>query len=254
MMGGVGFLRGWTRRDTADGAIFVPPGGDQGDLIRVRERLPLVRFRDLVDDIVRYGGDLTRAATVSPLERFTTDEGEHAGLVTITNLPPAFQRTLVLLAADDHATLVDGVTHDPGRFAEHRAAVRDLARGFYLGLGALRRRRYLHRPPPAWIAVARPHAVRYLHPDYPRAGASIIVFDASPSTHERALDDYRRLMIESRDDGAPLPAQQRGELVLHDKLIDGPRLPPSTTGCAPSSLPHPAAAAADHPAIEHWVD
>jgi len=160
-------LAGWNRRWLADGIVLAPPKRD-GERLSVRGNLrPLRRFASLVGD-AGYG----------ELERFTTVEGEYAGIVVVTE--PAVTRVVAMVVGDDSYALVEGRTPDPTRAEWFRDLVRTVARFYPFGLGRLRRRRFVYRPPEGWSGVQRHGSVVWIHPDYPRVPAKITVFDARP--------------------------------------------------------------------------
>jgi hypothetical protein len=192
-------LRGFTRHPMADGFVLVPPGGTQAGVVRVREKLPLRPLRAFVDEALREAGpEAARAAQVGPLERLTTVEGEHAGVVTIAfDLPGGvrLERTLALVAGDDLGALIDAAAVAPADFPAYRQLVRALAGSFYLGLGAQRRRRFEHAPPPGWEALARPHVTTWYAPGFPRTAAFIAVHDARPRAASEAEHADRSLSL-----------------------------------------------------------
>lgn len=178
-------LSGWAKLPMADGIVLVPQGGPQAGGIRIHERVrPLRRFSAILGDILAGLPEYRASMQLSPLQRLTTFEGEHAAIVTLSALHAGrpVERTIGLIAGDDSYAMVDGAVVDPERFAEVRQMVQQITEGFYLGLGDLRRRRYFYRPPVGWRGMGRVHTTRYYHPDYPREPAIITVHDTRPST------------------------------------------------------------------------
>jgi hypothetical protein len=190
---------GWRRQPTADGVLLVP-GDTEPTRIRVREKVPLRRFRHIVDDIRREAGSPFAQASTSPLDRFVTVEGEYAGVTTLTaglGGGGAVEATVALIAGDDHGTVISGVTAASTRRAQCRALVRQLAERTFLGLGVLRRRRYRHASPPGWLGVRRPHQTVYMPPDYPQRGMLISVHDARPREGGAPEVEDRSLFIDN---------------------------------------------------------
>jgi hypothetical protein len=285
-------LRGWSRHTLADGAMFVPDDPLDGGVLRIREQLPLWRFRVLVERLLRDGGDSFRAVDIGPLVRFTTRDGEHAGLVTIAleaqDGAPA-ERTIACVVGDTGTTVVDGLAVSEPRFGEYRDRVRRLTETWYLGLGRLRRRRFVYAPPPGWPALVRPHVVEYLHPGYPKVPTTIVVMDACPCSDLDQQDASRVIMLESADlepaGHAPLElgpglsgqvatfsstVDGARTLQAHAFLVDGRYLYRAHLACAPGCfdaamapflelmqsiepVPEPVTRVAAHSA-EHWID
>jgi hypothetical protein len=197
------FLAGWVRFYLADGYMFIPRDGPERGMVKVSEGLPLVRFRDIVEAVIRDGGDEYRDAEVGELSRFSTEEGETAGMVTLTVRGPegaVTERSVALVAAEERCVLVDAATTSPDSFERYRSAVRLLAETWYLGLGRERQRRFEYTPPAGWPIVGRPHAARYLHPRYPNVDVLITVFDAWPLKLSASLLINRSLVHESADE------------------------------------------------------
>ncbi len=164
----LGQLARWNRRWLADGLVLVPPGGGgDGSLVIRTQQRPLRPFHQLLGD-----------ASVGPLERFTTIEGEHAGIVAVDE--PAGPRFVAMIVGDDSYVLVDARTSDRARAPWYRELVHTIARFYPLGLGKPRKRRYMYRPPAGWQAIARPGCALWLEPDYPQTSGKITVFDARP--------------------------------------------------------------------------
>jgi hypothetical protein len=197
------FFAGWTRHPMADGFIFVPAEGLAAGPIRVREKLPLRRLRDHVEEAIRESGvEVARLSTIGPLVRFTTYEGEHAGMVTIETALAGgerLERSIALVAGDDFCAIIDGATARASAFATYRDVVRQLAESHYLGLGELRRRPYEYAPPAGWQGIARPYATQWYAPGFPRVAAFISVHDARPLGWTPAEVEDRTLTLENRN-------------------------------------------------------
>jgi len=197
------FFAGWTRHPMTDGFIFVPAEGLSAGPIRIREKLPLRPMRAYVDEAVSDSGvEVARASTVGPLERFTTYEGEYAAVVTVESALAGgerLERTIALVAGDDLCAVIDGATARAGAFAIYRDVIRQLAESYYLGLGELRRRRYVYRPPDGWQGLGRPYAAQWYAPGFPANAAFISVYDARPLGWSPAELDDRALTIENKN-------------------------------------------------------
>lgn len=149
-------LRGFTVERFSDGVGLVPPGGRVHGGIRIRERCrPVAEIAQLVreaaSELPLADGDVT------PIESLITAEGEYAVIATLTgtHAQQPMERTLAFVLGEDHYTRIDGVTAIRARFAHMRALVREVACHYALGLGELRRRRFLYTPPRGWAACAR---------------------------------------------------------------------------------------------------
>jgi len=174
-------LATWRMKYLADGLTLTPPGGRVYGGIRIRERVrPLVTAVEVVAAAVHELG-LPKVA-VTPIERLITTEGEDAAIARITGEHDGvrFERTVAVLFADDWYTRIDGVTAIPERLASMREITRDLAQNYALGLGELRRRRYLYTPPPGWSGYPRGLITEWQPPAFPNDPSSIAVFPARP--------------------------------------------------------------------------
>lgn len=141
----------------------------------MRERLaPVRRARELVDE-------LGVQQIVLEAERLATTEGEHALVLRVRGVKDdcAVDYTLGLVVGDEHYVRIDAV---PAEGRSIHPFVRELVVGIELGLGALRRRRYLYTPPPGWTAHPRGLNVEWLAPEFPRDPSVITVLAASPTT------------------------------------------------------------------------
>lgn len=232
MHGPASTLRGWTRHLMADGAIFVPADPSDRGLLRVREQVPLLPFREIVARLLSDGRAVFEARAIGRLEHFRTSDGEHAALVSVDLSDKdgaRAQRTIACVASDSSLTIFDAVATEEARFAEYNAHVRLVATSWYVGLSQLRRRRYEHRPPREWPAIGRPHVVEYLHPEYPNVPTVIAVMDAIPCSAIDSQDAYCALMIESLDvepaghEPLELAAGLSGQVSFHTTTADGQR-------------------------------
>jgi hypothetical protein len=160
-------ISGWNRRWLADGVQLAPPGS-AGDWLRIRtDQRPLRAFCELLGDSA-YG----------ELERFTTVEGEYAGLVLLAE--PGRIRVVAMVVGDDSYVLIEGHTRDPLRAGWWRDLVHTVARFYPLGLGKPRRRRFPYRPPGGWQGVPRAGCVAWIDPEFPKVSGRISVFHARP--------------------------------------------------------------------------
>ena len=150
----------WRRRWLADGVIL------DGDKCRVRIRTdqrPLRPFKQILGD-----------EPVGELQRFVTVEGEHAGMIGVNG------GVVAIVVGDDSYVRIEGRSTDRARDEWLRDLVHTLARFYPFGLGQLRRRRYMYRPPEGWQPIVRAGCVVWLAPDYPRVSGRITVFEARP--------------------------------------------------------------------------
>lgn len=206
-------LTGFQRFATRDGVALRSP---RGSTILLEEHAPLRPLRAIVDELC--GG---RERSFGPLERFTTEEGEHAGLVTVTFATPRSRLTVALVAAEVTATQIVATSRAAEDDALVEEAARLLARWSFLGLSERRRRRFAYRPPSGWNGVARPHVTDWLAPECPRDPTVIHVFDARrrPGGSEeidRAVTMQSRSMVALPGDLAVIAAPGlRGFVRLH---------------------------------------
>jgi hypothetical protein len=176
---------GWSRKWMADGFMLFPPQGRGVGGLRVQDRLRPVRtVRSLVDQAVREGGAFISDITIGPLKRIATMEGEYGALITLGGRRKAdgvpVERTLGLVYAEDFYSRVDGIMQLEAEFESFRARVATITRNLSLGLGALRRRRFIYRPPEGWQGIGRTFRSDWIPRDYPRDHAMIQVFHAKP--------------------------------------------------------------------------
>lgn len=216
-------LAGWMREWTSDGLVLFPADERDQVLVRIRQELPLQRLRRCVDDYCAEAARLGFSdVEVGPLERFSTYEGEPAGTVTIAMRSAhrqATEITLALIAGDATCWLVEATAGMEARFASVRRTTRLLAELAFLGKGELRRRRYEYRPPAGWILLPHPRGAIWLHPEYPRFPARMLVFDACPVRHGVSEQADQMVTIQNRllelENGSTRPmaaGDLRGEL------------------------------------------
>jgi hypothetical protein len=189
-------LPSWRLERFADGLGLVPPGGRAQGGIRIRDRQRPLKsitqlFRDAASTLALDNLDAT------PLEPLLTAEGEYAATSTLTGAIDGhrIERTLAFVLGDDHYTRIDGVTLVPERFAQLRGVVRELSRLYSLGLGFLRRRRYLYEPPVGWGGYPRGLTTEWLAPGYPADDSTLTVFPARPVI-ETAADSADMMLHE----------------------------------------------------------
>jgi hypothetical protein len=222
-------LTGWRHQAIVDGIQLLPPVEAIGR-VRAVERAPLRRMKDIVDGFIK---DVPRALVpsvrVSPLVRFATDEGENAGMLSISVDTPEvpLERTLGLVVGDTSYALITATVAAPEYVTQFREIVELMTRGWFMCLGEHRRRRYLYDPPAGWHAIPAHHATRYYHPAYPKVVAAVTVHDARPTqvTDAELLD--RMLFVETwrgleRDPPtAPTPLQSQYDLTGQLTRITG---------------------------------
>jgi hypothetical protein len=164
-----------------DGLVLAPREAPAQGMIRYyARRAPLVTLEQIVASLPAPVG--YAAATRSPPERLVTVEGEHGVLIAesgVLDRGPA-ERTVAVVYGDDFYTVLVGLARHPRGFDRIRGEVRRLARHDLHRLG-VRRRRFLHAPPPGWHGFASgPLQTRWAPLDYPRRRAMIVVEPAVP--------------------------------------------------------------------------
>lgn len=180
-------LEQWVTMPRADGAELTRADGSR--IVILPRVTPIPTLSQLID--------AKRSESAESIERFVTLEGE----IAVIACGPTW--AIAIVVVDVHAYIVSGQGQTPSL----ASAVRELARHAYAGLGAVRRRRYVYQPPPAWQGLARPYAARWLAPNYPRTRHALTVFDARPA-HASASELADRLLITS---------------TTHARAIDPPR-------------------------------
>jgi hypothetical protein len=180
-------LPGWRATYFADGIGLVSPGGRERGVIRIRDRQRPLRS---IDDLVRARiAEMTLGEHVpGPIERIITSEGEHAAVTIVTSTlgDERFERTLGVILGDDFYTVIDGGASEAGARAQIRSAVRALVDDYSIGLGVVRRRRYLYQPPIGWSGYARGLITEWHPAGFPNEAASIAVFPARPVGESKA--------------------------------------------------------------------
>ncbi len=179
-------------RHLADGVVLAPPTGPGS--VRIRERRPLGPASDIIEQI---RAELAEFAPleVSPVELMTTYEGEYAALFTITGRRGELhlQRAVGVIWGDFHQSRIDGRCDRPERFAAIGRAVRDLTYYHSLGLGELRRRRFVYTPPPGWHGYGRGLVTLWHPPGFPADDSLIRVFPACAGGDNAARELDRQL-------------------------------------------------------------
>jgi hypothetical protein len=224
----------------ADGFILFPPQGRSVGAIRVQDRQrPIRTVRSLVDQAVKEGSALISDIEVGPLKRLVTMEGEFGAIITMGGKRRAdgasVERTLGVVYAEDHYTRVDGIMQIAAELEGFRTRVLGVTRNLSLGLGALRRRRYIYRPPAGWQGLARTFRSDWIPRDYPRDNAMIQVFHAKPFSagpqvaFERMIREDLAYGLEVEPYAPPQPLQNRhgllGEMtMMAGRYAGGPRL------------------------------
>jgi len=176
---------GWSRKSLADGIVLYPPGGRAAGGIRIRDRVrPLRPVRQLVDETRASAEAALRDQSIGALERVTTLEGEYAAIVAITARrradDVAITRTLGFVFGEEFYAAIDGIVEDSAGAASFGEHVREVVLRTSLGLGEIRRRRFLYAPPRGWQALVRALSTDWIAPSYPRDPGAITVFHAKP--------------------------------------------------------------------------
>jgi hypothetical protein len=234
---------GWSRKWMADGFMLFPPEGRSVGGLRVQDRIrPLRTVRHLVDHAVKEGAVFINDIQVGKLRKLVTLEGEYACIITMAGrrkgdgLP--VERTLGLVFAEDFFSRVDGIMQLQEQFESFRGRIEAITRNLSLGLGAVRRRRFLYTPPAGWQGLARTFRSDWIPHDYPRDNAMIQVFHAKPFTDapkpqvafERMLreDLGHGLQVEPYEPAQPIekhPGELWGEITrVTGHYPGGPRM------------------------------
>jgi len=179
-------IQGWHRQHTAEGVVLVPPLGIETAAVQIFERRrPLRRLKDLLDELVAsLEPELQPLVQKGPIERFHTSEGEYGAITTLTVDGEAGRmvRTVAMIVGEDSYAWIDGLVRFPQLEAHVAELVREIATSYYMALGTDRRRMYLYDVPGGWLGVRRPHSTVFHHPEHPKRGGTIEVFDARPAT------------------------------------------------------------------------
>lgn len=131
----------------------------------VESRLPIGPTAELVSDLI--GREALRTAAY---ERLSTDEGEHALLVTVDGAEGISAVGLVF--GEDDCVRVTG--RSPTAVRRRLCAIR-------LGLPSLRPRRFHYEPPAGWQLRRVGTATLWLAPRFPDETGAIAVYAAEPA-------------------------------------------------------------------------
>jgi hypothetical protein len=215
-------IAGWHRVRTAEGVVLVPPLGPDAAAIQIFERRrPLRRMKDVLDEMI---ATMDRESLVrGPVERFPTLEGEYGAMTTLTTTVDGapLVRTVAMLVGDDAYTLIDALVAYSQLDDHVTQLVREIATSYFLSLGGNRRRMYLYDVPAGWHGVRRAHATTYYHPDHPRHGGTIDVFDARPAAVGAADIHDRILFVDSPRIVSADPPKQPSRVVSAHGLAGG---------------------------------
>lgn len=188
---------GWVRTWQTDHFFFKSPNRPVGTL-RYREPWgPLTTMRRYLDErIPRLPVGAPEIEKTHPIERITTEEGEHAAIARV-DLRCALDRNFAVkrpavamfgvVFGDNFMTSLDGLGFSPDHFDELHNTVRDLTRRTVLMLGNPRGRRYVYQSPEGWQTIHNFWGTRFIPPEYPNVGAMITVHPAVPKTRASAF-------------------------------------------------------------------
>jgi hypothetical protein len=177
-------LRGWTRRELADGVALLEPRGRAA--LRLRPRIAGRRFDAIVAEVATAHG----VGPGARLERrrLVTDDGE-LGVVAVGRVGP---RDLAIgISGDGPLSCIDAIG-EPG--VGVALLVESLARSLGAGRGRRRARMFEYQPPPGWRGLRRDAATSWIHPAAPRVAAAITVHDARPLS-TRSSETLHRLVL-----------------------------------------------------------
>jgi hypothetical protein len=214
-------LAGWRRTFLADGLVLVSAEGPDAGVIRIHTRgQPLVRLRDLIDQLRARMPQASQAATVGAIEQVHTLEGEYAAIVPMTSRhnDQILDRTIGVIFGDEWFAAIDGLTTRPDAVEGMRAVVRRMTVQYSLGLGDNRRRPYWCEPPRGWKGLRVGHGVSWMAPGFPKNHGLVVVFDARPAalTTEHLQD--RMLFEDLSQDFVPGPPQPPMQVVTKSGL------------------------------------
>jgi hypothetical protein len=105
---------GWSWEIRHDGIMTAPPEGKSSGYVRyVERRRPIVRIPEALKHL--EGDGRFRITRIGKPERFITDEGEYAAIVTVDGLllEAPVQRTVAFVYLDDHYAVIDGLALRP---------------------------------------------------------------------------------------------------------------------------------------------
>jgi hypothetical protein len=171
---------GWQVHPLDDALVLTAPEGADVAVMHYLERVrPLAPVHAVVAAHPAPPG--FTAIRRGPIERLTTEEGEHAALVVVEGAigTSPVECSFGLVFGDDFYARLVAVSSSPAHFAAVRATVRTLIRTDYHVLGR-RRRRYVYGPPPGFHAVAGLFDTIWYPLDYPARATSITVAAALP--------------------------------------------------------------------------
>lgn len=217
-------LKGWRKRQLAEGVLFTPADDDGREAIFYRERVrPLLPIEALVDDLLARHPEFS-APEVTRKEQLITYEGEYAVLITIRGTfdgKPA-QSDLGFVLTDDFYAATSAFTRAPERFADATDRARALVLRDRQMLG-VRRRRFLYSPPAGWHGVPHEFVI-----DWRADDALITVWPATPlgggdgrSALDELLSDERAQGFELHGSVGPEPLQSQHGLKGHAWEIIG---------------------------------
>ena len=203
----------WSDRPSANGLILQPRDEEvPGCIVRYTERVvPQRSLWALAKEVLAVDAEF-KVKSVSPVDCFLTDEGEHAAAVYVTGTagPLPMAHMVGAIFAEDFSTLLDARIRDLSRAESYRSLLRTLIQQDRLCLG-MRRRRVLFIPPTDWHAVAFGLGTTLYPPEYPRMLSCILVSPAEPRTSgdfdvvaQRRREDARRgLQVLGEADSPP---------------------------------------------------
>lgn len=170
---------GWGVIEKGSSFLLVHPAGAAVAALRYCERAGRPkRLGELVGELVAKLPDMG-SHSIGPVDRFITDDGEHAATISITTGDAT--RSLHVHAAyvftDDFYSALVGICSE--RSTEIRHLVRELAQQDNHALG-VRRRRFDYTPPAGWQPLRRGLSTSWIPPDYPRNEMRLLVYPANP--------------------------------------------------------------------------
>jgi hypothetical protein len=165
-----------------DGAEWRPDDPDAGRVRVVHDLGPL----GVADAAVQTAtAELRARATgvaIAESRRLVSREGEYARLGRIAGRlgdAPFELHVGVVLGDASYAEIQVLARHDD-LIPRFRRLAAELVAGYQLGLGDLRRRRFLHQTPPGWDQQVRHAATVWIAPDHARRHGVLTISDAIP--------------------------------------------------------------------------
>jgi len=170
----------WRCTYLPDGYEAKPIDAPDAGVLRIRERFrPLATIDWHIDEELRLYADRLVEPARGAVEYLTTVEGEYAAIGSYTGKTrrdgSPFLGVVALVFGDDWYRRIDAHVVDSREFDRFRTAVRELTFRSTLGLGEIRRRRFVYTPPQSWSGLSRGLLTQWFPLGYPVVDAIITV-------------------------------------------------------------------------------